>query len=189
MIKSFSAKNTFKLIFLFLVVILTILPFATAFNEFLTRLVEDLAVYRHIQRFFVPYMSQLISGILNYLPGLTVSTFPYGVVINGVDVRITWNCLGWQSFLLFFVSLLVGLRGSYTKISKGQAVVFGFFGTFLMNIFRLVFTAALVGWWRGLFVILFHDYFLTFMTVIWLFAFWYLSYSFVLEVKREPIHS
>lgn len=183
--KDYSIKETFKVIFLLFAVILVVLPFATAFNEFLTRVVEDLALYKHIQRIFVPYMSRLISGILIYLPGLSVSTFPYGVVINGVDVRITWNCLGWQSFLLFFTSCLVGVRGLYTRRSIIQTLIFGFLGTFLINIFRLVFTAALVGWWRGLFVILFHNYFSAFLTIIWLIFFWWFSYSFVLE-ERSP---
>lgn len=178
-------KLTFKFIFLTLALILAILPFATAFNEFLTGVVENLALYRPIQHFLVPYISKVMVGILQHLPGLEVGVYPYGVVINGVDVRITWNCLGWQSFLLFFASCFVGLRGTYTKISKGEAILFGFLGTFLVNLFRLIFTAALVGWWRGLFVILFHNYFSTFITIIWLFFFWWFSYSFVLETKDD----
>jgi len=177
------AKKTFSTVFLLLAVILMILPFATAFNEFLTRMVEDSSLYQPIQRIFVPYLSRLIVGILSFLPGLEIGVFPYGVMVNGVDVRITWNCLGWQSFLLFFASCLVGLRGEYTRISKIETFAFGFLGTFLVNIFRMVFTAALVGWWRGLFVILFHNYFSTFVTIAWLFGFWWFSYSFVLEPR------
>jgi len=181
------AKDTFKLIFILLVIILTVLPFATAFNELLTGVVENTGLYRIIQQTLVPYMSSLTAGILNLLPGLKVAVFPYGVVVNGVDVRITWNCLGWQGFLLFFVSLLVGLKGEYSRSSKFQAIVFGFFGTLLMNIFRLVFTAALVGWWRGLFVILFHNYFSTFVSIIWLFVYWWFVYSFILEERKPSV--
>lgn len=181
--KTFSVKDTFMFIFLMLAVVLAVLPFATAFNEFLTRAVESLAWYRPIQHFLVPYMSRVIVGILQHLPGLEVGTYPYGVVIDGVDVRITWNCLGWQSFLLFAASLFVGLKGPYTHASKMQAIIFGIFGTFLVNLFRLTFTAALVGWWRGLFLILFHNYFFTFTAIVWLFFFWWFSYSFILEIK------
>ena len=180
-------KSTFKIIFLIFAVILVVLPFATAFNEFLTRVVESLAWYRPIQTYLVPHISKVMVGILQYLPGLDVGTYPYGVVINGVDVRITWNCLGWQSFLLFFASLLFGFRGNYTFYSKVEAFVFGLLGTFLVNIVRLVFTAALVGWWRGLFLILFHNYFFTFTAIVWLFFFWWFSYSFVLETKDANI--
>jgi len=80
---------------------------------------------------------------------------------------------------------LVGLKGPYTSISKLETVVFGFLGTFLMNIIRMVFTAALVGWWRGLFVILFHNYFSTFLTILWLFFFWWFSYAYILELRKK----
>jgi exosortase/archaeosortase family protein len=180
-----SAKKTFSSLFLLLVVILMVLPLATSFNEFLTRLVEDSSFYRPIQKLIVPYMSRLIVGLLSFLPGLKIGVFPYGVVVNGVDVRITWNCLGWQGFLLFFASCLIGLGGGYTKFSKGEAILFGFLGTFLVNLFRLVFTAALVGWWRGLFMILFHNYFSSFLTILWLFFFWWISYAYILETKED----
>ena len=185
--QSSLAKDTFKLIIVLLVVILMILPFATTFNEFLTRVVEDSQLYRPIQSLFVPSVSRILAGILNMLPGLEIQTFPFGVIVNGIDVRVTWNCLGWQSFLLFFASLLLGLKGNYTSSSKFQTFLFGFGGTFLVNIGRLVFTAALVGWWRGLFVVLFHNYFSTFISIFWLFIFWWFSYSYLLESKETFI--
>ncbi len=178
-------KQTFKYIFLMLAIALLVLPLATSFNELLTRVVENASLYRPIQRLFVPYLSKLITGVLNLLPGLEVASFPYGVIVNGVDVRITWNCLGWQSLLLFLASCFVGLRGNYIRSSKVQVFIFGLTGTFLVNLFRMVFTAALVGWWRGLFVVLFHNYFSTLMTIIWLFVFWYLSYSYFLIPKNS----
>ncbi|QQS39290.1 exosortase/archaeosortase family protein [Candidatus Woesebacteria bacterium] len=181
-------KDTFKLLLVLLVIVLLILPFATAFNEFLTEVVENIGFYMVIQSTLVPYMSMLTAAILNILPGLEVGILPYGVVVNGIDVRITWNCLGWQSFLLFFASLFVGLRGNYSGSSKIQAVLFGLLGTFIINIFRLVFTAALVVWWRGLFVILFHNYFSTFIAILWLILYWWISYSYVLEEKDGEIN-
>ena len=178
-------KKTFKFLLLIFAITLGVLPFATSFNEVLTRLVETSDLYKPIQAVLVPYVSKLIVGVLGRLPGLEIATYPFGVVVNGVDVRITWNCLGWQSFLLFFASLMIGLRGQYSNLSKLQAVLLGIAGTFLLNIFRIVFTAALVGWWRGLFVILFHNYFSAFLTIVWLIFFWWFSYSFVLESKER----
>ena len=180
-----TAKKTFAGLLLLLAVVLMLLPFATAMNEFLTKVVENRAWYRPVQRLVVPYISRLVAGILSFLPGLEIKAFPYGLMVNGVDVRITWNCLGWQSFLLFFASLWVGLRGSYTRNSKLIVTGVGFLGTFLMNLFRMVFTAALVGWWRGLFVVLFHNYFSSFLSIIWLFVFWWFSYAYVLEEKVD----
>lgn len=181
--KQFLIKDTFKLIFILFVIILIILPFATTFNELLTRLVEKSGIEKIIRIVFVPYFSNIIYRIMQFLPGIKVSSIPSGVVVNGVDVIVNWNCLGWQSFLLLGVSFLVGLRGSYTRFSIIMAVLLGISGTFLINIFRMVITAALVGWWRGLFAILFHNYFMTFVSIIWLFFFWYFSYKYILEEK------
>ncbi len=180
---TFSVKDTFKLLFLSLAIILAALPFTTTFNEFLTRIAEHTPFYNMLENTLVPYMSKLLFSILRFLPGLRVQPIPSGVVVNGTDVLVTWNCLGWQSVLIFSASLLVGLRGKYTFSSTLYAVTIGILGTFLMNVFRLLFTAALVGWWRGLFVILFHNYFASFLTIIWLFYFWWFSYAYVLEEK------
>lgn len=181
--KTHSLKNTFITFFILLSAILIMLPFATTFNEFLTRIVQNFAWYKLLQSYAVPYAAQILYQILSHLPGLTVKSIPQGVVVNGTDVLVNWNCLGWQSFLLFFASLLVGLRGSFTRKSIFTTIIFGISGTFLINIFRMAFTAALVGWWKGLFAILFHNYLATFIGIIWLFFFWWFVYGYVLEEK------
>jgi exosortase/archaeosortase family protein len=177
-------KKTFKFTFLIFAVILLILPFATTFNELLTRIVENTGLYHFIEHLIVPYIAKVVASTLTLLPGLDIKSFPYGVIVNGTDVRITWNCLGWQSFLLLTVSMLVGFRGGYSAKSVIQTIVLGFAGTFLINIFRIVFTAALVGWWSRLFAILFHTYFMTFVSIIWLLIFWWFSYSYILEKRK-----
>ena len=48
-------KDTFTFIFVVLIVLLLILPFATTFNELLTRIAEISGVFRSIQNWFVPY--------------------------------------------------------------------------------------------------------------------------------------
>ena len=174
-------KDTFTFIFVVLIVLLLILPFATTFNELLTRIAEISGVFRSIQNWFVPYLSLVTYGVLQYLPGLKVGITPFGLVVNGVDVRMTWNCIGWQSFLLVVISLFFGLRGNFTIKSKIQTAIFGLLGMFVINVFRLVFTSALVGWWNGLFVLLFHNYFSTFVAIGWLFFFWWFGYRFILE--------
>jgi len=67
-------KKTFAGLLVLLVIILMALPFATAFNEFLTRVVENADLYKPIQRLVVPYMSRLVVGVLSFLPGLFVQT-------------------------------------------------------------------------------------------------------------------
>ncbi len=178
-------KQTLSMALVFLALNLMLLPLTTTTNELWTRLIEKLSVYQLLQSYIVPYISRLIYGILARLPGLVVSTFPSGVVVNGTDVRITWNCLGWQSFFILLLTLSVGLTGPYSLRSKMETVLLGVLGTLLVNIFRITLTAALVGWWRGLFVILFHDYFSSFVYIGWLFCFWWFAYRYVLEVDRS----
>lgn len=177
-------KSTFSLLFIALAATLVVLPFATSFNELLTRIFEHFSFYRVFEEYWIPYVAKLLAAVLSFLPGLKIEKFASGVVVNGKDVWVTWNCLGWQSFLLFFVSLFVGLRGGFSRSSSLLTVLFGFCGTFLINLFRLAFTAALVGWCPSLFVILFHNYFSTFLTIIWLFLFWWFAYNFILEEKK-----
>src|ERR1035437_46676 len=107
-------RDIFKLLFIALAAILLVLPFATTFNEFLTRIVESTNLYRLLQSYLVPYYAKILYVSLVHLPGLKVQAIPMGVVVNGTDVIVNWNCLGWQSFLLFFASLVMGLRGNFT---------------------------------------------------------------------------
>jgi exosortase/archaeosortase family protein len=186
--RTFSYKKIFGTIFIALSIILVILPFANTFNEFLTRIVENTPIYKFLEAYLVPYMSVILFVLLSHLPALDVKAIPQGVVVNGTDVIVNWNCLGWQSYILFFASLLVGLQGgNFGKRSVVLAVSFGLSGTFLINIFRMVFTAALVGWWKGLFVILFHNYFAAFLTILWLFFFWWFAYKYILEERSTVI--
>lgn len=182
--KIYSAKNIFITAFILLSLVMLMLPFAATFNEFLTRIVQNFAWYKLLQSYAVPYTAHILYQILSHLPGLVVKPIPRGIVVNGTDVLVNWNCLGWQSYLLFIASLFVGLRGSnFSKKSIALAIIFGLSGTFIINILRMVFTAALVGWWRGLYVILFHNYLATFIGIVWLFFFWWFSYNFLLEEK------
>lgn len=100
---------------------------------------------------------------------------------------ITWNCLGWQSFLLLFITLLVGFRDRYTKVSILEALGIGMLATFWLNILRMLFTVLLAVHVPPIFRIVYHDYLAAFTTVIWLFFFWWFAYRFVLEVRGEPI--
>lgn len=181
--QGFRLKKTLGLLFILFAIILLMLPFAITFNEFLTRIVERSSLYRLIELFFVPYLSLILFNITKHIPGLHVQYIPHGVVINGTDVIVSWNCLGWQSFLLFTSSLFVGLRGSFTTLSKVTACIIGVLGTFLLNIFRLTITTILIGWWKGLLVIVFHSYFATLIGILWLFFFWWFSYTYVLEER------
>jgi len=173
-------KSTFLTLYLIAAVILLMLPFFTTFNEFLTKIIEKSALYQPIQDHIVPFFAKMIGSLL--IPfGVKFTAYLDGMMINGVPMRMTWNCLGWQSLVLILITFLTGLTGNYTKFSKLECIMIGILGTFLINIFRITFTSLLAAYWGRLFAIVFHDYFATFITLIWLFVFWWFSYAFVLR--------
>ena len=187
-------KDTFKILLAGFAILMIVLPVFAALNAFMTESLDKAGWYRPIQKYLVPWQARMVAaaiapfGVVSKVtPGSSLSAFYMIKDGAAIPVDLSWNCLGWQSFLLFFASLLFGFRGDYTFHSKVEAFVFGLSGTFLVNIVRLVFTAALVGWWRGLFMILFHNYFFTFTAIVWLFVFWWFVYRYVLEERRQGI--
>jgi len=154
-------KQTFKNIFFVLTVILILLPFLTTFSEQLTGLIQKTPLYLLIQAYIVPYEVRIVGLIMSLL----------------------WNCLGWQSLLFLLVSLSAGLQGSFKLSSKLEVVTIGILGTFWVNILRIVFISILGGYFPSVFAVVFHDYFATLVTAVWLFIFWWFSFSFVLETK------
>ena len=110
--------------------------------------------------------------------------------VNGNLLKMSWNCLGWQSLVLFIVSIVIGFSaGKYTLASKLEAFTFGLLGTFLMNLARIVFTVILLVISKPLFAIVFHDYLAAISTVVWLTFFWWFSYRHILEEKVNRVKS
>lgn len=166
---------------------MAVLPFLVTANEVLTRIVEQNVLYLWIQQRIVPLEAKVM-GVILMAFGYDFAFSPSNsiIVVNGVNMGITWNCLGWQSFLLLFITLLVGFRGQYTKLSILEALGIGILGTFWLNIFRMLFTVFLAVHAPAVFRIVFHDYLAATTTVVWLFIFWWFSYSYVLE-QRETV--
>lgn len=179
-------KNLFITIFLLLSLTLVILPFLVSFNEFLTGIVEKNFLYIWIQESIVPIEAKMMGVLLipfNY--NYAYSPLNSTIVVNGINMRITWNCLGWQSIILLFITFIVGLGKKYTKISMFEAVGIGLLGTFWLNVLRMLFTVLLAVHLPVAFRIVFHDYLAALTTIIWLFFFWWFAYSFVLEERKS----
>jgi len=176
-------KKTFAIIFALLAILLAVLPFLVSFNEVLTKIVESFKLYMWVQEKIVPLEVKMV--------GILVSPFPIkfiahqnGMTVNGIYAQVTWNCLGWQSLLLFIITLIFGLRGNYTLASKIEAVLIGLLGTFFVNLGRLVLIVLFLAYSRPLFAVVYHDYLAAVVTILWLLAFWWFSYSFVLEERQ-----
>lgn len=177
-------KRVFNIIFVLLAVMLVILPFMLSFNDLLTRIVESNKLYRGIQKTIVPIEIRMVGTLVTPL-GLKFTAYNNAVLVNGRYAKVTWNCIGWQSLLLFIITLFFGLRtGRYTLGSKIETVLIGLIGVFLVNLLRITFTVILLGVSLPIFKIVFHDYLAAITTVIFLIGFWWFSYSFVLEEKK-----
>lgn len=179
-------KRTFKTLFILLAVSLAIMPFVITFNNFFAAVVETTGFYQTIQNTLLPWEIRIVGVILEFF-GIGVQVgggtlyLAYGV--RKEAVFIGWNCLGWQSFLLLIISLIVGFQGDFTFTSKLICTLIGFLGTFLLNILRIVVTTVLIFYLNKPFALVFHDYFAALVTVAWLGLFWWFSYRFVLEDK------
>jgi len=187
-------KKTFKLLLAGLAVMLALLPFVTTFNSVLTAAINKIGLYRTMQNSIVPFESRLIVTIIRPL-GIPVFLAPIGeraafYLLKGTEyfpVELQWNCLGWQSLLLLAISLVVGFQGNFTRVSKLECILIGLLGTFLLNILRMVFITVGIFYINTVFALLIHDYFAALTTIIWLFFFWWFSYSFVLEEERSRV--
>jgi exosortase/archaeosortase family protein len=165
------------------------LPFVTTFNEILTKIVEKAGWYTPIRDFIVPYLVRMVSIVLNLFGVITdqsrhtITVRPDAMTVGGSIVYVSWNCIGWQSFLLFVLTLFTGLQGNFHLRSKLYTVVFGLLGTFWINILRISLIVLIAHWWGRLPAIIFHDYGSTIVIVVWLFVFWWFSYTYLLEKR------
>ncbi|MEK7166134.1 MAG: exosortase/archaeosortase family protein [Patescibacteria group bacterium] len=182
------ARNIGVRILIAIVFILLTLPFWIIFQDVLTRGVMSVGWYRQIQEVIVPYELRVIGTILAsfHLPvsvGNAYIEWPLQKGQNEV-IYLIWNCVGWQTLILFIITLMTGLAGKHSLISKIEVLLIGILGTYLLNIFRLVLVILVymeVGRTLGR---VFHDYFSSLLTLSWLFFFWWFSYKFILEEKR-----
>lgn len=187
-----KAKNTFIYLFLGLITILLMLPAFTAFNAVITELVNKIGLYRYMQDIIVPFESKLVVIIIRFL-GVKAFVAHAGDAASFYLIKgqvaspftMQWNCLGWQSLILLFLSFLPGLQGNYTKRSIFEVISIGLLGTFLVNIFRMVFISLGLYYVSTVFALLIHDYFAAFVSILWLFFFWWFAYAYILEEKTS----
>lgn len=177
-------KKTFSFVIALLAVMLAILPFLVAFNEVLTKVVENFRLYMWLQERIVPLEIKMVAVLISPFP-VDFVAHSQGMTVNGIYAEMTWNCLGWQSLLLYLATLLVGLKGNYTLFSKIETIIIGLLGTFFVNLFRMTFTVLLLTYSRPLYALVYHDYLAAIVTIIWLIFFWWFSYSFTLEQKGK----
>lgn len=179
-----GTSPVFKLLLIMGAILLMILPFVTTFNEFLTRIVETVGLDAILTDWVVPIEARMIAVLVG-LVGIPAQVSPDSVYLDKggffLPVYINWNCVGWQSFILYAITLATGIQGPFTRVSKFETVVLGFLGTFLINLFRITSVAVVAYHFGQLPAVIYHDYGGTLLILVWLFAYWYFSHGWVLE--------
>ena len=155
--------------------LLMVLPLVTTFDELLTVWAMQLGANNPLQA-IVPAESRMVVGMLGLVGVHAAAAGSHLVVWDTAGsmhtLFISWNCIGWQSLILFGVSLLSGLRGTQSREARAQVVMIGLAGTMLLNLVRVSLVAviaATVGVGPAIF---FHDYGGTILFIAFMFAFW-----------------
>jgi exosortase/archaeosortase family protein len=186
-----QTKRTLAGVLILLVLVLVILPFWTSVQDVLTRFIMRVGWYRTLQNWIVPYELRIIGTVLT-LVGMPIRVGQAYIEWTGVSggnevIYLAWNCVGWQTLVLFVITLFTGLSGEYKLLSKLETLAIGVLGTYLVNIFRLALVVVVYFLVGRPFGIVFHDYFSNIFTLVWLFFFWWFAYAFVLEEKLPPL--
>ncbi|MGD2253140.1 MAG: exosortase/archaeosortase family protein [Anaerolineales bacterium] len=179
-----SRNPVFRLLIILGAMLLIILPFVTTFNEFLTRLVEILGLDAILTDWVVPFEARCIAVLLKLL-GIHTWVSPTTIYLDKggllLPLYISWNCVGWQSFILYAATLITGLQGPFTRSSKIEASLVGLLGTYLVNLLRITSVAVVAYHFGSLPAVIYHDYGGTIIILLWLFFFWWVSHGWLLE--------
>ena len=167
-----------------------VLPLVTTFDDLLTTWAMQLGANNPLQA-IVPAESRMVVSLLGLAGVHAAASGSHLVVWDGSGsmhtLFISWNCIGWQSLVLFGISLASGLRGGHTTESRLQVVCIGFAGTMLLNLLRVA-TVALIAATVGVApAVLFHDYGGTILFVGFLFAFWAFAQRWILSARASEM--
>jgi exosortase/archaeosortase family protein len=166
--------------------LLMVLPLATTFNDLLTAWAMQLGADSPLQA-IVPAESRMVVSLLGLVGIRAAASGSHIVVWDAAGsmhtLFISWNCIGWQSLVLFGVSLISGLRGGHSLESRTQVVCIGVAGTMLLNLLRVSAVAAIAATVGVTPAVLFHDYAGTILFVGFLFAFWAFAQRWVLDAR------
>src|SRR5437879_7705013 len=117
--------------------LLMVLPLVTTFNDLLTTWAMQLGANNPLQA-IVPGEARMVVSLLGLAGIHAAASGSHLVVWDGAGsmhvLFISWNCIGWQSLILFGVSLLSGLRGGQTLDTRAQVLCIGLAGTMRLTL-------------------------------------------------------
>jgi exosortase/archaeosortase family protein len=170
--------------------LLMLLPLVTTFDDLLTSWAMLLGANSPLQA-IVPVESRMVVSLLGLVGVHAAASGSHLVVWDGAGsmhvLFISWNCIGWQSLVLFGVSLISGLRGGHSLEARLQVVCIGVAGTMLLNLLRVAAVAWLAATAGVAPAILFHDYGGTILFVGFLFGFWSFAQRWILPAPPAAL--
>jgi len=163
---------------------LMLLPLVTTFNDLLTTWALGLGANNPLQA-IVPVEARMVVALVGLAGIHAAASGSHLVVWDGSGMMhtlfISWNCIGWQSLVLFAISLISGLRGGHSLEARVQVVIIGVASTMLLNLLRVAAVAAIAAVIGVTPAVLFHDYGGTLLVIVFLFAFWLFVQRWILE--------
>jgi exosortase/archaeosortase family protein len=162
---------------------LAILPAVVTLTEVMTRGAQITGADRFLAEWIVPLESRLAAGLLSAV-GIPAAIGPGTLLLGSSEpplvLRISWNCVGWQSLVLFGLTCLTALQGQPAR-AKAVAVVSGAIAVALLNVTRIA-VVGVVAWSFGaVAAVIVHDYGTVLSTVAFLFVFWAIAHKTVLR--------
>ena len=162
--------------------LLMLLPFVTTFDDLLTSWALAMGANNPLQG-LVPMEARMVVGLLGAVGVHAAASGSHLVIWDSAGSMhtpfISWNCIGWQSLILFGLSSMSGLRGRQPLAARSQAGLAGIAGTLRWHPPRVAAVAGIAATIGQTPAILFHDYGGTILVIAWRFAFWTFVQSFL----------
>jgi exosortase/archaeosortase family protein len=169
-----------------------LIPFMTTINDFLATIAQRTGAASFLLQTLSSTESSIIAAVLSRIIGIHASSSgPFLSVsqAQAINAYIDWNCTGWQSWIVLGVTMLVGLYGRYTTKSKVTCIMLGVFGTFAVNLLRIITIVLVAIYVSTTQALLYHTYGGTIAAIIWLIFFWYISFKYVLKKQNTPVRA
>jgi exosortase/archaeosortase family protein len=187
--ESLLENAVYRRILIFAAILFLTLPSVITFNEFLTKVVESVRLYVIIQNLLVSHLVRILGVILQSLFKVKVAVSKKTLFLHdggrSIHLIINWNCVGWQSLVLFLLTLISGLQGPYTHRSRFECLIIGLEGIFLLNLIRITLVCLAALYWGYLPALILHDYGGTIMTLLYLAVFWHLAFNYLLKKRAS----
>lgn len=165
---------------------LSLLPMTQALND----LGALLAIWMGLDRLLMkiaPLAARYVAAILHHIFRVPTSIYGASIYLEGggipIEVRLDWNCLGWQGALMMALALIILLQGEYTTWSKVKTALLGAEVFIAANTARMILPCLLFTHLGYEAAFLFHNYLATPMILAVIALYWHISTGFILQPR------